>query len=38
MGQSMLEVCKNILKILGFAIHKTADLELGRTSRRNKIL
>jgi hypothetical protein len=34
----MLEVCKSILKILNFAVHKAAELELGRTSRTGKIL
>jgi hypothetical protein len=34
----MLEVSKNILKILGLAVHKAAELELGRTNRRVKIL
>jgi hypothetical protein len=38
MGHSMLEVCKNILKIVGLAGHKAAELELCRTSRRVKIL
>jgi len=38
LGHSMLEICKNILKILSFAIPKAAELELGRTSRRGKIL
>jgi len=34
----MLEVCKNILIILCFAVHKAAEVELGGTSRRDKIL